>query len=71
MAMATSATGRIRMTPLANNTQTTKAGRAIMNSKEATSFATPHVIFRATPRNLIESQINRIITKSSNMILPP
>ena len=52
--------------PLANNTQTISAGSATRNKKKATTFANPHAILNASPKNFTIKNTNAITTKISN-----
>ena len=57
--------------PLANNTHTISAGRARMNKKKATTFASPHAILNASPKNFTIKNTNAMTTRISNISFPP
>ena len=63
-----SAKGSKRTAPPANNKQTMRAGRAIMNKITAMIFVMPHVILNVSFRALKKSQINKTVIAISKIV---
>ena len=63
--------GNNSTSPLVNNTHTISAGNARRNKKKATTFASPHAILNASPKNFTIKNTNAITTKISNNFYPP